>query len=156
MTKGRPVRNQGTRWILLVSTVLALMPGCLSTHDGYPKRPDNKPVFVSEAKVPGLNAPLPDQWERVFIGELPRPHLEGYMRTHATQKEDHELILHWVYDNEFRLAGVMTDHGKTTRFDHQGRPAYLGAFPTEEGLLAIFGHEDVAPVHLTTMPTPAN
>lgn len=148
------MRNSGVLRILLISTLL-FAPGCLDTRSGRPNPPNTKPVFVSAARIPGLNAPPPDQWDRVFIGELPRPHLEGYMRTRTTFDDDRALVLHWVYDNEFRLTGVITDNGKTTRFDQHGKPTYVGALKTDEGLLAIFGHEQLAPVHFVPMPAPA-
>lgn len=138
---------------LSLGLLLAVPAGC-ATHSGRPVPPGQKPIFVSQARIPGLNAPLPDDWHRVFVGELPRPKLEGYMRTRVVQENDHALTLHWVYDSQFNLAGVMTDLGKTTRFDRHGKPEYLGTLSTEEGLLAILGHDQVAAVHISDMPAP--
>jgi hypothetical protein len=132
-----------------------LLSGCLDTHDGRPTRPGVKPIFVSQSKIPGVNAPIPDQWARVFIGDLPRPHLEGYMRTQSSSGKVDTLVLHWVYDNQFRLAGMIGDYGKTARIDSRGRTLYVGAFPLDQSLLAIFGHEELAAVHFVAMPKPA-
>lgn len=136
--------------------LLVLLPvaGCLDTHEGIPRPPGEKPVFVSAHNIPGVNAPMPDSWERIFVGELPRPTLGGYVRTHATPGEIGPLVLHWVYDADMRLVGVMTDDGKTTRFDHHGEPHSLGNLPTDLALLAIFEYEAVQTVHHTAMPPP--
>jgi hypothetical protein len=139
-------------WTLLV---LVLLAGCLDTHDGRPLRPGTKPTFVSQSKIPGLNAPLPDGWSRVFIGALPRPRLEGYIRTHKARGEEEPLVLHWVYDNQMRLTGMIGDYGKTAKIDQRGRTQYLGTFPLDQSLLAIFGYEEVAPVNFVAMPKPA-
>ncbi len=141
-------------WTLLVSALL-LLAGCLDTRDGRPLRPGTKPTFVSQSKIPGLNAPLPDHWSRVFIGTLPRPRLEGYLRTHAARGQEDTLVLHWVYDNRMHLAGMIGDYGKTARIDQQGRTHYMGTFPLDQSLLAIFGYEEVAPVQFIAMPKPA-
>ncbi len=139
---------------LLASGFSVLLGGCLDTHSGRPSPPGEKPVFVSAHEIPGVNAPIPDSWERIFVGELPRPALAGYVRTHQDPGQESQLILHWVYDANFRLAGVMTDDGKTTRFDLHGQPHQLGALTTDLALLSIFEYETVQRVHHTLMPPP--
>jgi hypothetical protein len=139
----------------VLSLVLASLTGCLQTHNGEPKRPDVKPVFVSASRIPGLNAPLPDHWERVFIGALPRPHLEGYLKTSKMQEGDSTLLVRWVYDNEFRLVGMMTDTGRTTRFDRGGRAEYVGVLDLEESCLSLLGYDAVTEVRFEAMPEPA-
>jgi hypothetical protein len=151
-------RSQCRSGSLAVVALLGLglgLTGCLNTRNGPPVKPGQKPVFVSQQRVPGLNAPLPDNWHRVFIGELPRPHLDGYIRSRYVAEDDHEVLLHWVYDEHFHLKGVMTDLGKTTRFDKKGEPHYLGTLSTDEGLLAVLGHDKPQKVQLIDMPAPA-
>ncbi|MEZ0226981.1 MAG: hypothetical protein ACAI25_00025 [Planctomycetota bacterium] len=150
------MRNLAFKGALLQGLFLGLLlTGCLNTRNGEPIKPGQKPVFVSQQRVPGLNTPLPDHWRRVFVGELPRPRLDGYMRTRIIPRDDYSLTLHWVYDDHFHLVGVMTDLGKTTKFDKQGEPQSLGFLDTEEGLLALLGHSDRGKVHMVDMPAPA-
>lgn len=150
------MRKQGVRGVLLSAVIGLLATGCLNTRNGPPIKPGQKPLILTQQRVPGMNGQVPDNWRRVFVGEIAtRPRLEGYMRTAVTPHDDHKLVLHWVYDSQFQLVGVMTDVGKTTRYNRKGEPSYLGTLATDQGLLALLGHDKLEPIHLVDMPAPA-
>jgi hypothetical protein len=142
---------------LAVAGLLSLA-GCLDTHAGRPTH-GSRPSVVGQHSVPGVNAPLPDHWVRVFVGH-PRPRLTGYVRSETLhQDSDHPLLVHWVYDVDFDLVGVVSDNGHTSRFDRFGKTHFLGEFPFDKSILAVFdmggSEEDLTQfIHYVPMPEP--
>jgi hypothetical protein len=137
----------------LVLLVLGVATGCLDTHSGRPEREGKKPIVLGAHKIPGVDGPMPDQWVRVFVGDLPRPRLGGYLRSQEVTKDGETHTVHWVYDEDFRLVGSLSDYGITTKFDRFGQSHDLGALKTEFGLLAIYGYDEVAPIRFVAMPS---
>jgi hypothetical protein len=138
--------------VVLASACLLI--GC-ATHSGRPTH-GQPPAVLGQRVVPTVNGPIPDHWARLFVGQLPRPRLAGYMRSERSEGEERALFVHWVYDPDMKLVGVVGDSGHTTRFDRFGKPHFLGALPIDKSVLAIFDYENPEenPVRFIAMPEP--
>lgn len=113
----------------LLASILPLA-GCLDTHDGRPIH-GPPPDLLGQHVVPTLNGPIPDHWTRIFVGPRPRPHLLGYVRSEQREGERRPIFVHWVYDVDMQLTGIMSDTGHVTRIDHQGKLTGLGQLPSD-------------------------
>ena len=136
----------------LLASILPLA-GCLDTHDGRPIH-GPPPDLLGQHVVPTLNGPIPDHWTRIFVGPRPRPHLLGYVRSEQREGERRPIFVHWVYDVDMQLTGIMSDTGHVTRIDHQGKLTGLGQLPSELAVLAIFDVEDPEKNPVLFMPMP--
>src|SRR5262249_17393452 len=135
--------------VLVLAAGLGPLAGCLATHSGAPVH-GTQPAILGQHPVPGINAPLPDHWRRVFIGQLPHPRMMGYVRSARTEASDGPgVVVHWVYDIDMKLVGVVGENGHTTRFDRFGKAHSLGDLPMDQdkidqrhAILAIYDFDE--------------
>jgi hypothetical protein len=134
--------------------MLVVAPGCLGENRRW--NHGEKPPMVASHAIPGVSGPYPDKWERVFVGQLPRPRLEGYVQTKHVESDSGRLISHFIYDADFKLAGLVSDTGKTTRVDRFGVSHAMGKMPMDQAILALLGFETLEKnsVHYVSMPAP--
>lgn len=133
-------RTSTTLGIVLALAGALPLAGCLDTHGGQPHH-GTPPDLLGQRSVPGLNAPIPDHWSRIFVGSLPHPRLMGYVRNERREGKTRPLYVNWVYDFDFQLIGVVSDTGRVTRVDRHGKVHALGQLPPELAILALFDVE---------------